>query len=76
MEFNLKDLDIQEVIKRIAALRGYNITSLGNEFNQRYGTKYNQQSFSRKLRSGSITPEEMKKFGDFLNFDVIVRLKE
>ena len=76
MEFDLKDLSIQEVIKRIAAVRGYNITSLGNEFNRRYGTNYNQQSFSRKLRSGSITAEEMKKFGDTLNFDVIIRIRE
>lgn len=75
MEFNLDESGVPESIKRIAAFRGYTLTKLGSEFNRRYGTNYNQQSFSRKLRSGAITCGELKKFGDLLGFTVNLELK-
>lgn len=76
MAIDLEEVTIAEKLKRIAAYRGYSMTKLGNEFNRRYGTKYNQQSFSRKLGNGTISCDELKKFGEILGFDIKLELRE
>ena len=67
---DLNETSIQEKIKRIAKYRGYTLTELSEEFNRRYGTQYDPNSFSRKLRNGSIKYDELKKFGELLDFDI------
>ena len=49
---DLEKTTIADQLKRIAAYRGYNVKTLGEEFNRRYGTKYVQQSFSKKINAG------------------------
>ncbi len=67
---DLKETSIQEKIKRIAKYRGYTLTELSEEFNRRYGTHYEPNSFLRKLRNGAIRYNELKKFGELLDFDI------
>lgn len=76
MKLELEETTIQEKIKRIAAFRGYTLTELGSEFNRRYGTKYNPNSFFRKLRSGAIRYDELKKLGEILNFNLEFNIEE
>lgn len=76
MNVNLEDRPISEQIKFLATYRGYNIKTLGEEFNRRFGTKYVQQSFSRKIKIGAIDYDDLKKFGDILGFKVKLELIE
>ena len=71
---NLEQTTIAEQLKRIAAYRGYNLKTLGEEFNRRYGTNYVQQSFSKKINTGAIRYDELKQFGDILGFKVKLEL--
>jgi len=70
------ELTIGELIMRFAKLRGYTQKALRDEFNKRYGTKYNQPSFSRKLVCGAIRYDELKQLGDILGFDVILKSRD
>ena len=76
MSIELEQTTIHEQLKRIAAYRGYTLKALGDEVNKRYGTKYTQQSFSRKLTSGAVRWDELKRLGAILNFDVRLDLRE
>ena len=76
MNVNLEGRPIPEQIKFLATYRGYNIKTLGEEFNRRFGTKYVQQSFSRKIKSGAIDCDELKQFGEILGFKVKLELVE
>lgn len=67
-------ITIGDKIKRVAAYRGYNLKTLGEEFNQRFGTKYVQQSFSKKINDGAIRYDELEQFGDILGFKVKLEL--
>lgn len=71
---DLEQTTIAEQIKRIAAYRGYTLKTLGEEFNRRYGTKYVQQSFSKKISAGAIRYDELKQFGEILGFKVKLEL--
>ena len=71
---DLEKTTIADQLKRIAAYRGYNVKTLGEEFNRRYGTKYVQQSFSKKINAGAIRYDELEKFGDILGFKVKLEL--
>lgn len=73
---DLEQTTIAEQIKRIAAYRGYTLKTLGEEFNRRYGTKYVQQSFSKKISAGAIRYDELKRFGEILGFKVELKLLE
>lgn len=73
---NLEQTTIAEQIKRIAAYRGYTLKTLGEEFNRRFGTKYVQQSFSKKINNGAIRYDELKQFGEILGFKVKLELVE
>ena len=70
----LEQTTIAEQLKRIAAYRGYNMKTLGEEFNRRFGKKYVQQSFSKKINTGAIRYDELKQFGDILGFKVKLEL--
>lgn len=70
----LEQTTIAEQIKRIAAYRGFTLKTLGEEFNRRYGTKYVQQSFSKKINNGAIRYDELKQFGEILGFKVKLEL--
>ena len=70
------ELTVGELIMRFAKLRGYTQKTLREEFNKRYGTEYNQPTFSRKLIRGALRYDELKKFGDILNFEVKLVSKE
>lgn len=63
MNVNLEERPIAEQIKFLASYRGYTLKTLGEEFNRRFGTKYVQQSFSRKINNNAINWEELKQFG-------------
>jgi len=76
MELNSEGMTLTEKIKRIAAFRGYNITKLGQKFNEHCGTNYNQQSFSRKMLNGAITLDELQAFADILNFQIVFDIKD
>ena len=71
---DLEQTTIADQIKRIAAYRGYTLKSLGEEFNRRSGTRYVQQSFSKKINAGAIRYEELKQLGDILGFKVKLEL--
>ena len=71
---DLQHTTIQEQLKRIAAYRGLSQTELGEEFNKRQGTNYNQQSFSRKLKNGVINWGELQTLGAILHFEVEIKL--
>lgn len=76
MNVNLEGRPISEQLKFLATYRGYNLKALGEEFNRRFGTKYVQQSFSRKINNGAIDYEDLKRFGDILGFDVELKLRD
>lgn len=76
MNVNLDERPLAEQIKFLAAYRGYTLKTLGEEFNRRYGTKYVQQSFSRKINNGAIGWDELKQFGGILGFKVKLELSE
>lgn len=76
MELNFQGLSNGEKIKRIAAFRGLTNIKLGKEFNKRFGTKYSESAFNRKLRDNSISFSEMEQFGQILNFDVKLVLRD
>lgn len=71
---NLEQTTIAEQLKRIAAYRGYTLKTLGEEFNRRFGKRYVQQSFSKKINAGAIRYDELKQFGDILGFKVKLEL--
>ena len=73
---NLEQTTIADQLKRIAAYRGYTLKTLGEEFNRRFGTKYVQQSFSKKINAGAIRYDELKQFGDILGFKVKLELAD
>lgn len=73
---NLEQTTIAEQLKRIAAYRGYNLKTLGEEFNRRFGKKYVQQSFSKKINTGAIRYDELKQFGEILGFKVKLELDD
>lgn len=76
MEVNLEERSLAEQIKFLAAYRGYTLKTLGEEFNRKYGTKYVQQSFSRKIINQAISWNELKQFGEILRFKVKLELVE
>lgn len=74
MQVDLEERSIAEQIKFLATYRGYTLKTLGEEFNRRFGTKYVQQSFSRKLSNHAISYDELKQFGEILGFKVKLEL--
>ena len=70
MDINLAERSISEQLKFLANYRGYSMKSLGEEFNRRFGTRYVQQSFSRKINNKNFTWDELKQFGEILGFKV------
>lgn len=77
MEMDLLERPFVEQLKRVAAYRGYTLKKLGEEFNRREGTDYNQQSFSRKVNNQrAITLVELRQFAEILGFKVKLKLLE
>ena len=74
MNVNLEGRPLSEQIKFLATYRGYTLKTLGEEFNRRYGTKYVQQSFSRKINSEAINWDDLNRFGEILGFKVKLEL--
>lgn len=70
MNVNLEERPLAEQIKFATTYRGYTLKTLGEEFNRRYGTKYVQQSFSRKINNEAIDWGDLKRFGEILGFKV------
>lgn len=64
------ELSIGELIMRYAKLRGLSQAALREEYNQKFGTEYNQPAFSRKLIRGAIRWDELNHFGEILGFKV------
>ena len=75
MKLDLDTCPLSEQIKFLAKNRGYTLKTLCEEYNRRYGTKYVQQSFSRKINNGAVNYEELKRFGDILKFTVRLDLE-
>ena len=71
---DIEQRTIAEKLKGIAAYRGYNMKNLCKEFNQRFGTNFVQQSFSRKLNGGAIRYDELEQFGEILGFKIKLEL--
>lgn len=74
MDFNLEDRPIGEQIKFIAKFKGYSLKELAEQLNSKFGTKYVQQSISRKISNNTFTYEDLKQFGDILGFTVELKL--
>ena len=74
MQVDLEERSIAEQLKFLATYRGYTLKTLGEEFNRRFGTKYVQQSFSRKINNYAISYDELKQFGELLGFKVKLEL--
>ena len=70
MKVDLEERSFAEQVKFMAAQRGYSLKTLGEEFNQRYGTNYVQASFSRKLKAQTFSLKELKQLGEILGFKV------
>ncbi|MBQ6781794.1 MAG: hypothetical protein IJP62_11290 [Treponema sp.] len=67
---DLDKVPLEDQIKFWSKYRGYTLKTLGEEFNKRFGTKYVQQSFSRKINNESISYNELRQFGEILGFKV------
>ena len=76
MNVDLEERTIAEQLKFLATYRGYTMKALCEEFNKRYGTKFVQQSFSKKLITGAVRWDELKQFGEILGFKVKLELIE
>lgn len=74
MNINLDGRPLAEQIKILTTYRGYTMNTLREEFNRRYGTKYVQQSFSRKINNEAIDWEDLNRFGAILGFKVKLEL--
>ncbi len=70
MKMDLDTCPLSQQIKFLAKNRGYTLKTLCEEYNRRFGTKYVQQSFSRKINNGAVNYEELKQFGEILKFKV------
>ncbi|MBQ3444927.1 MAG: hypothetical protein IJG33_16970 [Selenomonadaceae bacterium] len=68
MVFEMEDRPLAEQIKAAADYRGFTMKKLGEEYNRRFGTKFIQQSFSRKINKGTLSWEELKRLGQILGF--------
>ena len=62
-------------IKHLITDNGYSLKSFGNEYNKQYNTKYNQQSFNRKINEGSIRANEIDNILNILGYEIIFRRK-
>lgn len=67
---------LHDQIKRIANYRGLNMNQLREAYNQKFGTNYIQQSFSKKINRGAIRLDEFEQFADLLGFKVKLELVE
>lgn len=70
MTIDVDERNLTERIKFFAARRGYTMKTLCEEFNQRFGTKYAQPSFSRKINNQAVSWSELKQFGELLGFKI------
>lgn len=73
MIFEMKDRPLAEQIKAAANYRGYTIKKLGEEYNRRFGTKFIQQSFSRKINKDAFSWKELKQLGEILGFELEIK---
>lgn len=62
-------------IKHLITDNGYSLKSFGNEYNKQYNTKYNQQSFNRKINEGSIRANEIDNILNILGYEIVFRRK-
>ena len=67
---------VGEILKRVAAYRGYTMKELAVKFNQKFGTKYTPQTFSKKLINGAVRYDELQQFGELLDFQVKIILND
>ena len=68
MYFETVTLPMQ--IKAIIQYRNLTIGKVRSDYNQKFGTNFSQQSFSRKINDGAFKFEELQKLGEILNFKV------
>ena len=68
MEIDNAALPVQ--IKTAIQYRNLTIDKVRNDYNQKFGTTFSQQSFSRKIKDGAFKFEELKNLGEILGFKV------
>lgn len=71
---NNEQIPLQREIKAIAARRGMTLDKIREEYNEKFGTNYIQQSFSRKLSNGAFRYDELQNIGEILGFKVKLEL--
>ena len=68
MEIDNATLPVQ--IKTAIQYRNLTIEKVRTDYNQKFGTNFSQQSFSRKIKDGAFKFEELKQLGEILGFKV------
>jgi|GEM_PF-2757450 len=74
MYFETVTLPMQ--IKAIVQYRNLTIEKVRSAYNQKFGTNFSQQSFSRKINDGAFKFEELQQLGEVLNFKVRLDVAE
>ena len=62
-------------IKHLITDNGYSLKSFVDEYNKQYNTKYNQQSFDRKINECSIQANEIDNILNILGYEIVFRRK-
>ena len=68
MEIEKVALPVQ--IKTAIHYRNLTIEKVRSAYNQKFGTNFSQQSFSRKINDGAFKFEELQQLGEILGFKV------
>lgn len=69
-------MDFGRAVKIMAASRGLSIAKVCDLYNERYGTKYYQSYFSRKLNKRMLTFDEFVAICDILGYSLTINDKE
>ena len=62
--------NIEVLIKLLVSLRGSTLTNIAVELSKRFNKVYSVSSFSKKLKRGTISYEEITAIADILDYDV------
>ncbi len=67
---DIKEMDIRNQIKALAALNAMTITSLTKEMSKRTGKNYTYSSITNKLKRESLSLKEAYLIADILGYDL------
>lgn len=71
-EIKLETNNLASQIKYIAALKGYTITKIKEEVNQKYNKTDSNRNLSNKFRNKTIRVNELVEILDILDYEIYI----